>query len=175
MNKSRLLFFLTALLLLCVTGMFSYLMTAQQKIRWIDLPKVYDQFSYKKQLEKELTGKEAYVKRYIDSLDMAMLSLSEEVSGRKNKQVDQFDIQRRNAILSEKRRLEQDIAGVKENYESKISIQLNQYLKDYAEKNNVDILLGAEGSGVVLYGGTDYEATESVINYINKRYSGEGE
>lgn len=47
---------------------------------------------------------------------------------------------------------------------------MNQYLTEYGESHDYEILLGANGSGNIIYGGDGLDITEKVIAYLNDRY-----
>lgn len=48
--------------------------------------------------------------------------------------------------------------------------QINSHIQDYAKRNGFDIVLGADGSGAVLYGGEPFDITDKVLKELNENY-----
>jgi outer membrane protein len=51
--------------------------------------------------------------------------------------------------------------------------QINSFVKEYAEKNGYDIILGTTEEGNVMYGTDKKDITEEVLLLLNKKYKGE--
>lgn len=51
--------------------------------------------------------------------------------------------------------------------------QVNSYVKEYAKKHNYDIVYGTTMSGNILYGKDEYDITDDVLEYLNRKYRGE--
>lgn len=51
--------------------------------------------------------------------------------------------------------------------------QIDAYLKEYALENGYDLIIGAGGTSSLVYGGENYDVTESALTFINKKYRGE--
>jgi len=50
--------------------------------------------------------------------------------------------------------------------------RLNQYTREYGEQEGYSYILGANGSGSLMYAGEDNDITEEVLAYANKKYAG---
>ncbi|MDR3678870.1 MAG: OmpH family outer membrane protein [Flavipsychrobacter sp.] len=48
--------------------------------------------------------------------------------------------------------------------------QINSYVESYAKKKGYDIVLGAEGTGSVIYGKPAFDITNDVLESMNKEY-----
>ena len=51
----------------------------------------------------------------------------------------------------------------------------NQYIKDYGIQNNYILIFGVSGQGNIMYANDGLDATEEVIEYVNKRYQGKND
>jgi outer membrane protein len=51
-------------------------------------------------------------------------------------------------------------------------IQINQYIKDYGTENKITYILGATGTGNLMYADTSYNITKPIVEYINTRFEG---
>jgi outer membrane protein len=49
---------------------------------------------------------------------------------------------------------------------------MSQYINDYGKKNNYDLILGADGSGTLMYSKAKYDISEEIIIFINNKYKG---
>lgn len=81
--------------------------------------------------------------------------------------------QRRNYILRKKKSFEEDNEKMVKQYDENIIKQLNQYVKDYGEKNKYQFIYGADGSGNLMYADSTYDLTKKIIEYVNERFNGE--
>jgi outer membrane protein len=70
------------------------------------------------------------------------------------------------------KQFEDDNQALKREFDQEIYKQLNQYMKEFGEKNGYRFILGAEGSGVLMYANEGYNVSEQVIKHINERYQG---
>lgn len=50
--------------------------------------------------------------------------------------------------------------------------QIDAYVKEYAEQNGYDLIIGVGTDGNLLYGGESYDITEEVLDAINRNYNG---
>lgn len=48
--------------------------------------------------------------------------------------------------------------------------QINSQIQDYAKRNNIDVVLGADGSGAILFGSEHFDITENVLKELNENY-----
>ena len=49
---------------------------------------------------------------------------------------------------------------------------MSQYILDYGKNNNYDLILGADGNGVLMYANDKMNISEEITKYINSRYKG---
>ncbi|MBX7204102.1 MAG: OmpH family outer membrane protein [Bacteroidia bacterium] len=171
----KILIYSTLLIVVAAAALWAnHLFNRSSKIGWMDLPKVYDQFAYKKQLQKELESRQLATGNQIDSIEMELSVLSNLMNEDKGKESLINEHRRKgNMLLMQKKKLEEQLEEVRTDFHNKITMQLNQYVRDYAESQNYDLVLSADGSGILMYGEGKIELTDNIIAYINKRYMGE--
>ncbi len=56
------------------------------------------------------------------------------------------------------------------NMTQEVLSQINSFVEEYAKKHDYDIVLGADGSGSVIYGNKGQDITEEVLKELNKTY-----
>jgi len=61
----------------------------------------------------------------------------------------------------------------REKYSDELWKQINQYVSDFGDQYDYDVILGALGNGSLMYGKEHVDITEEVLTYINKRYQGD--
>ena len=64
-------------------------------------------------------------------------------------------------------------AQKQQEYTSQIWTQINTYVKEYGQQNDYSYILGANGSGSIMYGLESQNITDVVIEFVNKKYEGE--
>ena len=144
------------------------------KLAWVDFNKVYNEFQYKKELEAKFTKTQEARKKVIDSLELDLKMLYSQLQNdSKNKEkLSEFDVKRQD-FMDKKGRLEEDGQHNQQNYQEQILNQLNQYVKDYGKEKGYSMILGADGSGTLMYAQEGIDITEVVIKYINNKYKGQ--
>jgi outer membrane protein len=163
MNKAILFILLSVLLASC----------KKEKVAYMDIKQVFDEFKYKQDLEKELTGIKNKRKFSLDSMETNLRLLSKRAKadiGDKNLAA-QFDIEKE-LYLKRKYMLEEEEEQMVKTYDAKIISQLNSYVKEYGKKNNYSLILGANSDGNIMYSDTTLDISKDIIKYINNKYEG---
>jgi len=151
---------LLSALVLAMLGFNMYQFMTREKVVYIDLGKLQDNYKLKKDLEEKAKSTLLVIKNAIDSFSMIKKM---EGTGSRNTDVDtniarlQYEFQRyyneSNVEIS-----------------NKIWERLNPVIKRYGEEHSYGIIMGANGAGTVLYGEGRYDVTDNLINYINADY-----
>ncbi len=152
----------------------SHVLFKTKPVAWVDLPKLFNDFEYKKELEKNYIKSEEARKKILDSLELDLQVMYKGFEGKKNVSDEgkaQFQVKREN-YLRKREQFEQDNAQMKSEFNAQIYKQLSQYAKDYGKEQGYAIVLGAEGSGTILYGDETNCVTEQLLVYINNKYKG---
>lgn len=151
-------------------------MRKEKKVGYIDLIKVFNEFDYKKQLQQQLEQVATKRQNIMDSLKFEIQMLERKVQA--DQKIIETNPQNPLKLAREKYRLYADefsqehdrLAGA---YDDKIFKQLNQYVRDYGSEHGYELIFGADGTGVLMYGDESQDITEKIIPYINKRFKGE--
>jgi outer membrane protein len=161
------------ILALITISLFTYHSLFTKKIGYVDIPKVFNAFEMKKELESKYKQTEAGRKRVLDSLSFSLQMIANKLNSNKNDKnlVAEFDF-RRDDFFKTKKRFEEDNAVLSEQYDKQILGQMSQYILDYGKKNKYDLILGADGNGTLMYADDALNISEEITTYINNRYKG---
>ena len=142
-----------------------------KKQAYVDTVKVFNEFELKKSLEKKLDFillKEKYI---IDSLKIELQAIyNDTLMGGNNRLLKTREIQ--SEVEQKVYLASQNEASLTENYNVQIWTQLNQYIKEFGKSKDLDLMLGANGNGSILYANEAYDLTEECILYVNNKFSG---
>jgi outer membrane protein len=157
----------------------NYYITEQQfkkRFAWVNLSKIYNEFSLKKDLEKKLMVVETARKKITDSLELELKVMVNQFEllndAEKNNQSTIFQIKKQE-YLTKKQEFDEDNEQLKTDYHQQVLTQINQYVKDYATGHNYSMIYGADGSGVLMYAEEKIEITNEVLLFVNNKYKGE--
>lgn len=151
-----------------------YTSTSGKKIVYVNLSELYSGFEMKKQLENVYTNVQKGRQQQLDSMELELKLLSKTMDETKvtAELVEKFEA-KKEIYLMKKGQFEQDDELMRQQYTDKIKKQLNQYVNDYGKEFKCDYILGAEGSGVLMYATDEDNITAVVLNYVNVKYKGE--
>lgn len=168
--KSIVLGGLVVLGFIMVTG---YSSMDKKKIVYIKTGELYAGFEMKKELENTYLTVQKGRKHQLDSLELELKILNKrfDVEGEKKELVNIFEVKRENYLLK-KQQFEQDNAQMQQQYTANIQKQLNQYVSDYGKENECDYILGADGSGSIMFAKETDDITKEVLIFINNKYKG---
>ena len=57
-------------------------------------------------------------------------------------------------------------------YDEQVWLRINQYVKEFGEKKGYDYLLGANGTGSLMYSAEKNDVTKELLEYMNSSYKG---
>ena len=141
---------------------------------FIVLKQVFVEFDMAKQYKKKMESVILARKGITDSLEFSLnaeaRSLKAQATKSKDK-MDQFEFDKE-YFLEKRKQFQEDNQAMEKKYNEEVINQMNQYVKDYGEKNDFDFVYGAEGSGVLMFANKKLDITEEVIKYVNERYKG---
>jgi len=151
-----------------LTAMIIYfLFKKESKIPFVKLTDVYKEFKLTKELEAKFTLIENKKKNTLDSLDFEAKKYA--ASPDYNKSI--YEVMVQNYI---ERRSEFDKSSeeLSQMYEDMIWKQINTYVDKYGKHNQYEYILGAQGSGTVMYANSNNDITKEFIKYLNASYEG---
>lgn len=145
----------------------------KQKVGYVDVPKVFNNFEMKKEFQEKYKKTELIRKRVLDSLSFELQLMAKKLKNdSKDKDlINEFDF-RREDFFKRKKQIEQDNTALSNQYDKQILEQMSQYMLDYGKNNNFDLIWGADGSGTLMYANEKMNISEEVTKYINDRYKG---
>jgi len=161
--------------IICLTCMFLFSDSAlNKKIAWININKVYSEFTLKKELETKFNATQAARKKITDSLELELRILSKQIQQEGEKAKDKVSLfeAKRGFYLNKKNEFDSDNEQTKKNFNEQILKQITQYVKDYGKEKGYTMVFGAEGSGAIMYAKDAIEITEETIIYLNQKYAG---
>lgn len=139
----------------------SYALFFTKDAVYVDIGKLVSSFKLKQELEKESTGKLLIIKNVIDSLRLA----NGLKPGGPAKDSQSLNIKR---LEMEFERL---YTNSNDELTHKVWERLNPILDGYGKKHNYKIILGATGTGTILFGDKKYDITDDVVRYANETYA----
>lgn len=154
---------INSILLAVLIGYGVYKVRSEKtRLAYINNGELYSGVKLTKDLETNYKALEANRQQVLDSL-LTELKLTDSKDREKFLRVQDAYNKRRSIYTDELGRFQK---GAQE----KVANQLNEYIKNYAEENNLAFLFGANGSGNIWYAQGVNDVTKSVIDYVNSKY-----
>lgn len=143
--------------------------SGQKRTGFIDYNTVYNNCKLKKDLEKDLEGLTNKRKGELDSLQLQLSFLSQEVEAGQasNEKLTEFE-NLKNRFLTLKQQYEEENLRLKEAYFNQIRKDLNDKAKSYASANGYDYLFAAMGDGALMYGAESEDVTKDFQDFVDK-------
>jgi outer membrane protein len=135
---------------------------SENSIAYVDSQKLFDEFKMTQELklagEQELRLK----KHQLDSLQIELKNGTDNSTRSVIMQ----------QLINQKQILEEFQARYSQLNSEKIWNRISSYTQDFANSNNFDFIIGSNGKQQLLYGKKSKDVTETLLQYINKRYEG---
>jgi outer membrane protein len=168
LNASKLIIIILISLLVLTIVYFNKSTSRSTKQVFIISNALFQSFDGTKALKKKVDTKGSYYKSVLDSLKLE-LSLND--SGTNSKPTN-----KQQALEQSYRSYYNQMMEYNNEYitaeETKIWTQLNQYITEYGKTKDYEYILGANGSGSLMYADSTLNITEEVTAFANKKYSG---
>lgn len=143
------------------------------KTAYVTNAKVSAEFLLSKELDARLKRVQTTRQSILDSLELQLGALEHKVMTANATDAEQARAGRlRQEYSLKQQQFAEDNALLTQRYQEQIATQLNQYLKDFTEEQGYDYLFGATGSGSLMGAKEEYDVTNKVLMYVNKRYKG---
>jgi outer membrane protein len=144
------------------------LMAKEYKIGYVDLAKVFDEYSKTKEAEKSLSekgkAKEADRKKMID--EIRKLKDEQALLSDKGKAEKQSVIDQKITALQEfDRKVREELMKERNDMLGNILKDIEKVVSEYSKANNYDIILN---SRMLLYGKEDIDLTKEILGKLNK-------
>lgn len=171
MERKHHLIYGSALLLLAA-ALLIVVLRPGQKFGYIEVGKVVENFTMKKELEARMTSTQQQRKFILDSMEVRLRGVAAGIAPQTKEtdpQVQAFK-RDRDQYLALKQRYDEDNKALEEQLNVQLFNQLNQYVRDYGKENGYSYIFGAEGSGSMMYAQESQDLTQTMTTYINARY-----
>jgi len=173
MKRINYIHVLLSVIIVLSLAFIGILLNKKDKIVYVEMETVYNDFSMKKELEAKLTNVQQLRKHILDSIKIDANALSLAVTSEKD--IDglrKFEAKKQEYLMKQQN-FEEDNQSLTKKYDTQIWKQINQYLKDYGKEGDYEIVIGSVGNGSVMYAVDQLNITKDVLDYINSRYKGE--
>lgn len=149
----------------------SFMNMSRKKICFIDNMELMKEFKMTKELDASYQGVSGKRGEIMDSMKLEIQVLEKKI---KTGQKDLLDAYKNKVIDYQAvyEKFEKDNQEITAKFNEQVVKQLNQYVKEYGQEKNIDYILGANGTGSLLYAVETNDITKDVIKYVNKRYTG---
>jgi outer membrane protein len=138
----------------------------ESEVRYIITSKVFNDFKGTKELERKLQALQQKQKYILDSLALEIKSLE---SLSKNEEA----VQKRRDVFNQlSSEFTQSNQEQQQQFTEGIWKQINQYVADYGKEKNIKLIMGANGTGSIMYADSSLNVTNGVIEFINSKYAG---
>lgn len=161
-------------LLITVAAVAVYNYGFKQKIAYIDSMKLYNEYAGKKELEKKYEDQKSRKQAYLDSLFLDLQYIEKNMAEVAKPTVEQLDkyATKKRVFNQLTENFERDNKELEAKYLDVIWQNLNQYIKDYSKSKKYDYVLGANGTGNLMYAKEGNDITKEIIEYANQKYAG---
>lgn len=160
---------LGGILVVVNTVVLFFLYSTEKKTGFIDYNTVYNNCKLKVSLEKDLERLTTKRKSELDSLQLQVSFLSQEVSGANSssEKLAEFENQK-NRFLTLQQQYEQENMRLKETYFTQIRKDINDKTQAFAASKGYDYFFAAVGDGALMYGSESEDVTKEFQEYLDK-------
>ena len=160
-----------------VTFINVFITSKNVKTAFVNLNTLYDNFLFKKELEKKLIKtqeeRQFVLDKIKDKLDSCINKL--EASIKKSESDIMTYKQLQDEYYLKEKSLSDDRIAQASEYDKQVWLQINQFIKDYGVKQGYTYIYGATGSGNIMYADSTSNITDEVTIFINNMYESKEE
>lgn len=162
-------------LVLFIGLMTSLIVKPGPKIGYIINNEIYSDFKMMKELEAKLETEKNDRKLVIDSLELRINLMMEEMN--RNQVDDEKSVEElrylQQKYMMVRQKSEEEMKRLTEDYYAQVWNQINQYVMDYGKENGYAVIYGANADGNLMYADETLNITEEVKKFINEKYNGQ--
>ncbi|MCX6232763.1 MAG: OmpH family outer membrane protein [Bacteroidetes bacterium] len=168
-----------SILIIIVVIIFSFLISIitlksfnkNEKIVFVDLQKAYNDFKMNAEIEKEAQGLFQKRQLLLDSL-LNDLKTKEKVANKSKNKGSKENLEKDKEFYFQKKQyFDNSNQQIIEQYKSKIWETIQTLSNEFANENEIDMILGKGAAQAFVYGNEKFDYTNSFIEYLNKHYS----
>lgn len=144
------------------------------RIVYVDNIALFNGFLFKKERQAEYDRQKSLFQGKLDTLHLNYLSL--ERAFRQNPS--DRELEKRAAYGLEyfetsDRMYAAKLDSMDTRFNEEVWGKINAYLGEYGKQKGYDLIIGASGTGTLMYGNEAYDKTEDALEYINGKYEGQ--
>lgn len=161
------------LFVIVALSLFLYHYLFEKKIAYVDIPKVFNAFEMKKELQENYKRTENARQRVLDSVSFNLQMLAKEIDAAKDRKakMNEFEL-KRTEFFDMKKRMNEDNINLSNQYDKQILERMSQYIMDFGKERKYDIILGADGNGMLMYANEKLNISDEITEYLNNKYKG---
>ncbi len=156
-------------------GTFFYFKSAEKRIAYVKITKLYDEFVMKKELSGKYENIQKTRQNFLDSLELELRLIGKKIENTDKPDqgtIAEFESRKENYLMK-KKQFEEDNTATVNQYTEQIMKQLNQYVEVYGKEQHYTYILGADGSGVIMHADESLDITDELVKYVNLKYKGQ--
>lgn len=158
---------------LLVTFYFA-LESKKEKMAYVQLGKLYEQFQMKKDLENKYKSVQSARKAILDSMELELSFIYKRLNNNStpsSQLVNEYET-KKEVYFMKKDQFTEDNKQVIEQYTDQIMKKINEYVDQYGKDQDYTFILGADGNGTIMHSKDSKDITDEVLTYINRSYNG---
>lgn len=136
-----------------------------KKIGFVDTIRLVNGYKFKEDLEAQEEKRLNAIKQAADSFKTLYSVMAKAPNPDTNKM---------NGVMAQVDRLsavfQQEYQRSNQEINEKVWKRLNPAIQDFSKAHHMELLVGANGMGTVLYGSDARDYTEDMLNYVNSKY-----
>jgi outer membrane protein len=143
------------------------------KVAYANNNQLFNGFELKIELTKKLEVKKVASQLTLDSIKFELVELKKkiEITEVPNEGLIKNHQLLYNEYLTKEKSFIRSNEQLAQQYDEQIMKQLNEYIKNYAKEQHINVLLGV-GDGNLLYAEDNMDITDDLIKYSNLKYNG---
>ncbi|MCD2257581.1 OmpH family outer membrane protein [Psychroserpens luteolus] len=176
MNK---LSFPIAVLALLISSFLAYHLFSSKQQVYVDVNKLLDGYARTKVVRADFEEKAKTLNANVDSLmtdwQKELKVYEKERSNMTKKELDlkqQLLSNKQQQITNYQKAIQKQIQEEDQKSTQTVINDINDYVKEFGEKNNYDIIFGARGSGNIMYASEKSDLTQEVLDGLNAEFEG---
>lgn len=130
----------------------------KEKVAYVDLIRVYQEYDMSKDLNQELVDYQINRKSRIDSSYVTQST-------------DGDNSALRTALQKQYYNLENELSQKDSRNQGLLADKVNDGIEKFSASNDYDVILGANGNGSILFARDQLDITDAFIEFINKEYN----
>lgn len=144
-----------------------YLYQQKPKVAYVDPSILYSEYTGKAYYDSIYTHEMVLYKNELDSLSEELEYLAKTIQRGDTSAISQYK-SLQSSLYEKNQYYQEKESNVREKYIATLLDQISEKVKRYGQTNGYDIILGADGSGSLMYADSSFDITQEVLKYINE-------